>query len=143
MDVLSNLVRVSLPNYLASLPIPDSFTGWFRLGVRDWAYLVPFGAAVAGISYLAYDKVSTLMGCCPGKAVAVAAEPKKPMVNLEVKKDMAKVVDSFDIEDVGDKAVYCRCWRSAKFPYCDGAHTKHNNETGDNVGPLIVSKKSN
>ena len=43
---------------------------------------------------------------------------QKPMVNLEVKKDMAKVVDSFDIEDVGDKAVYCRCWRSAKVRDC-------------------------
>lgn len=28
-----------------------------------------------------------------------------------------------------------------QFPYCDGAHTKHNEETGDNVGPLIIKKK--
>lgn len=28
-----------------------------------------------------------------------------------------------------------------QFPYCDGAHAKHNEETGDNVGPLIIKKK--
>jgi CDGSH-type Zn-finger protein len=37
------------------------------------------------------------------------------------------------------KKVYCRCWLSDKFPLCDGAHAKHNEATGDNVGPLIVS----
>ncbi|GAA6092745.1 CDGSH iron-sulfur domain-containing protein 1 isoform X1 [Tachysurus ichikawai] len=65
----------------------------------------------------------------------------KGKVNLEVDKDNTKVVHSFDIEDLGKKAVYCRCWRSKKFPYCDGAHTKHNEETGDNVGPLIIKRK--
>lgn len=65
----------------------------------------------------------------------------KPKVNLDVQKDNPKVVHAFDIEDLGDKAVYCRCWRSKKFPYCDGAHTKHNQETGDNVGPLIIKHK--
>lgn len=38
----------------------------------------------------------------------------KGKVNLEINKDSAKVVHSFDIEDVGKKAVYCRCWRSKK-----------------------------
>ncbi|XP_026774511.1 CDGSH iron-sulfur domain-containing protein 1 isoform X2 [Pangasianodon hypophthalmus] len=65
----------------------------------------------------------------------------KGKVNLEINKDSAKVVHSFDIEDISKKAVYCRCWRSKKFPYCDGAHTKHNEETGDNVGPLIIKRR--
>ncbi|XP_020309270.1 CDGSH iron-sulfur domain-containing protein 1-like [Oncorhynchus nerka] len=65
----------------------------------------------------------------------------KPKVNLDLQKDDPKVVHAFDIEDLGDKAVYCRCWRSKKFPYCDGAHAKHNEETGDNVGPLIMKRK--
>uniref|UniRef100_A0A671MKY2 CDGSH iron-sulfur domain-containing protein 2 n=2 Tax=Sinocyclocheilus anshuiensis TaxID=1608454 RepID=A0A671MKY2_9TELE len=63
-------------------------------------------------------------------------------VNMSVNKDSPKVVHSFDMEDIGNKAVYCRCWRSKKFPYCDGTHTKHNEETGDNVGPLIIKKKT-
>ncbi|XP_014013513.1 CDGSH iron-sulfur domain-containing protein 1 [Salmo salar] len=65
----------------------------------------------------------------------------KPKVNLDLQKDDPKVVHAFDMEDLGDKAVYCRCWRSKKFPYCDGAHAKHNEETGDNVGPLIMKRK--
>lgn len=32
MEALSSLVKVTLPNYLSNLPIPDSFTGWFKLG---------------------------------------------------------------------------------------------------------------
>ena len=29
-----------------------------------------------------------------------------------------------------------------QFPQCDGTHNKHNQETGDNVGPLIVKRKT-
>ena len=39
---------------------------------------------------------------------------------------------------VGKKAVMCRCWKSGTFPLCDASHVKHNKETGDNVGPLII-----
>lgn len=28
-----------------------------------------------------------------------------------------------------------------QFPLCDGSHIKHNEETGDNVGPLIIKRK--
>ncbi|KAK7899463.1 hypothetical protein WMY93_020316 [Mugilogobius chulae] len=78
---------------------------------------------------------------------------KNNKVNTCIQKDSPKVVHSFDMEDIGAKAVYCRCWKSRRyfclrflhlspfFPYCDGAHTKHNDETGDNVGPLIIKRK--
>lgn len=36
MYVLSTLVRVTIPNYLAGLPIPDSFGGWFKLGGKNF-----------------------------------------------------------------------------------------------------------
>ena len=62
-------------------------------------------------------------------------------LNPSIKKDVEKVVDTIKIGEVpGAKGVFCRCWRSAKFPYCDGAHAKHNAATGDNVGPLIIDK---
>ncbi|OTF78565.1 hypothetical protein BLA29_006235 [Euroglyphus maynei] len=34
------------------------------------------------------------------------------------------------------KISYCRCWKSTKFPLCDGEHKCHNRENDDNVGPL-------
>jgi CDGSH-type Zn-finger protein len=39
----------------------------------------------------------------------------------------------------GSTVAVCRCWQSDKFPYCDGTHRKHNAETGDNVGPAIIT----
>ena len=56
------------------------------------------------------------------------------MVNLE----SSKVVHQEKLE-AGEKKVYCRCWKSGTFPLCDASHPKHNEATGDNVGPLIVS----
>jgi len=71
----------------------------------------------------------------------------KGHVNDKVKKDEAKVVDTVDCNEIeklvqfkDGKVVMCRCWKSDTFPYCDGAHVKHNKETGDNVGPLIIKK---
>ena len=61
-------------------------------------------------------------------------------INLNVKKDVPKLVDTFDVEDLGKKTIFCRCWRSKKFPYCDGAHSEHNKACNDNVGPLIIQK---
>lgn len=86
-------------------------------------------AGAAAVSVLVY------------KAFFSTNKSSKSKVNLDLQKDNPKVVHAFDIEDLGDKAVYCRCWRSKKFPFCDGAHAKHNEETGDNVGPLIIKRK--
>lgn len=60
---------------------------------------VTAGATAAGILLLQYFS--------KGSGV-------KPKVNLDLQKDNPKVVHAFDIEDLGDKAVYCRCWRSKK-----------------------------
>src|SRR5689334_19905214 len=75
-------------------------------------------------------------------------KPKKHVINLAVKKESAKVVDTVDCS-VGEiekivqykdgKVVMCRCWKSKSFPYCDGTHTTHNTENGDNIGPLIIN----
>ena len=61
--------------------------------------------------------------------------------NKMIKKNQAKVVCSFDIEDLPDKVAFCRCWQSKKFPYCDGSHNAHNKATGDNLGPLCLARK--
>ncbi|XP_036605960.1 CDGSH iron-sulfur domain-containing protein 1-like [Trichosurus vulpecula] len=90
---------------------------------------VALTAGTAVVGYLAY------------KRFLVKEKRYRSMVNLTIQKDNPKVVHAFDMEDLEEKAVYCRCWRSKKFPFCDGAHTKHNEETSDKVGPLIIKKK--
>lgn len=66
-----------------------------------------------------------------------AAQP----INPSIRKDEAKVVDKVDVSGEDKPQVFCRCWRSGTFPMCDAAHVKHNEATGDNVGPLIIECK--
>lgn len=35
MEPISNVVKVSLANYLADLPLPNSVLGWFRIGCKS------------------------------------------------------------------------------------------------------------
>lgn len=75
-------------------------------------------------------------------------QSKLPVViNNKIKKNEPKVVDIVDCNEIENlvqykdgKIVMCRCWKSDTFPYCNGAHVKHNKETGDNIGPLIIKK---
>lgn len=68
-----------------------------------------------------------------------APKPAKPArFNTSIKLDEAKVVDKVNV-DKTEKKVLCRCWKSKNFPYCDGSHAKYNEETGDNLGPVIIN----
>lgn len=92
------------------------------------------GTALA-VSYAAYLTYSI------SKKDTAGGDIKGNRVNNHIKKDLPKVVDTVDVEDLGNKSVFCRCWKSKKFPYCDGAHVTHNKNCNDNVGPLIVQKR--
>uniref|UniRef100_A0A5F5PM81 CDGSH iron sulfur domain 1 n=1 Tax=Equus caballus TaxID=9796 RepID=A0A5F5PM81_HORSE len=71
----------------------------------EWIAAVTFAAGTAVIGYLAYKRFY-------GKD-----HRNKSMVNPHIQKDNPKVVHAFDMEDLGDKAVYCRCWRSKKLDF--------------------------
>ncbi|CAM9677413.1 unnamed protein product [Ectocarpus sp. 6 AP-2014] len=77
------------------------------------------------------------------RAETARAAEKINTIEFELDKPKASQASSgvvtMDSVDAGGKKVYCRCWKSGTFPLCDGAHVKHNEATGDNVGPLIVS----
>lgn len=47
------------------------------------------------------------------KAFCPEAHPKaSSVVNPTILKKNEKVVDTVDVEDISEKAVFCRCWRS-------------------------------
>ncbi|KAH0951870.1 hypothetical protein HN011_001276 [Eciton burchellii] len=130
MEPIAHLIKVSIPNYLAGLPIPDSIGGWFRLGVRDWFALLPPTTLLAGVGYMSY------------KTFYPYFVPASPVhINNKIRKDVNKVVDTVEIEDLSQDLAFCRCWRSNNWPYCDGSHGQHNKELGDNVGPLLLKNK--
>lgn len=69
--------------------------------VKDWLSLIPPTAAVGGLVYMSY------LAFCP------EARPKpSTKVNRSVRLAEAKVVDMIDIEDIAEKAAFCRCWKS-------------------------------
>lgn len=55
----------------------------------------------AGFGYMAYKAF------CPH-----GRPPASAIVNPSILKKTEKVVDTIDVEDISEKAVFCRCWRS-------------------------------
>lgn len=114
----------------------EDFVGFWALQskwdmVSEWLRLLPFLGVLALLGYLAVRPF------LPKKK-----QQKDSLINLKIQKENPKVVNEINIEDLClTKAAYCRCWRSKTFPACDGSHNKHNELTGDNVGPLILKKK--
>ena len=41
-------------------------------------------------------------------------------VNTSYQLGSAKVVDTVAADSLGPKTAFCRCWKSKKFPLCDG-----------------------
>ncbi|CAK4611409.1 hypothetical protein AeMF1_021705 [Aphanomyces euteiches] len=136
MEVVRKVLKIDLPKYLKSLPIPSTVSGFAKLTPDEWQTLAPL--------------LVTLVVLLVTILASVFGGSKKPApskrINTKISLDKEKVVDTCDIEDMFTKGslkcVLCRCWKSKKFPFCDGSHTEHNKQTGDNVGPLIIQKKA-
>ncbi|VDP94570.1 unnamed protein product [Echinostoma caproni] len=92
--------------------------------------------AVIGTTHL-----TTALGYSVYTTVMLHMGKHKCHINPNISKHLNKCATVIDVESITGKTAYCRCWRSAKFPLCDGAHNKHNEETGDNIGPLVIEPK--
>jgi CDGSH-type Zn-finger protein len=75
----------------------------------------------------------------PGaEATAARAEATaNARVNTKVDLTSSKVVSTISVAP-GEKLYVCRCWKSSKFPLCDGSHMGHNKSCGDNLGPAMI-----
>ncbi|XP_043407697.1 CDGSH iron-sulfur domain-containing protein 1 isoform X1 [Chelonia mydas] len=98
----------------------------------EWVAAISLAAGAAAVGYLAYTRFLSKDKCC------------KAMVNLHIQKDNPKVVHAFDMEDLGDKAVYCRCWRSKKVKRIHQVEMElvFKNELGEvpGTGPTLLSQ---
>ena len=123
--------KVQLPDYLESLPLPSSVAESYTLTYNQWLQLVPF------ISFFIYIAFSPFINFLIN--TQLRKRHQHPRINRNQQQSEIKVVNTFDIENLGNKTLFCRCWCSKTFPYCDGSHDAHNKETGDNVGPLTIT----
>lgn len=151
------LLQVDLPRYLKGLPLPRTFNGFLKLKQDEWLYLAPLLIAIFVLLF------SIFAGGKSGPK-----DPKGLRVNRKIQLEKEKVADVIPVTEIEEiakgkdgKCAMCRCWKSKKvgrcscwmhvvkmdldsqalalqFPYCDGAHMKHNKQTGDNVGPLVL-----
>lgn len=67
--------------------------------------------AFSGKDLMAYVPIATTIGLTI-YVVWQAMRPKTGLINPDIQKTKEKVVDNFDVEDVGEKLSLCRCWRS-------------------------------
>lgn len=63
---------------------------------------MPPTAVVAGLGYMSY------LSFCPEARKCA----KITRVNKSIRLEDAKVADFVDIEDIAEKAAFCRCWKS-------------------------------
>jgi len=69
-----------------------------KMSTEDWMRYIPVAVVSGFAAYVAFRTFSC----------------KKDTVNQSIQKDLDKVVNVVDIEDLGEKGVFCRCWRSKK-----------------------------
>lgn len=137
MNYLNHLVTDQVPSFFKNIPIPKTFggfldlkrmTNWYDKGtlkicsfdvlifaVYDWARLVAITGAVGFASYISVQGIITML---PEHIIAKLPAPckrgKHRRMNKCIEKDRAKCNHHIDIEELGDKTSFCRCWRSAK-----------------------------
>lgn len=97
---LNYQVSMTINNFVVNV-IVALFYITFTILVRDLLSLVPPTAALAGFTYITYRAF------CPHGRPA----PSK-RINHIILKSNPKVVDTVDIENIDEKAVFCRCWKS-------------------------------
>ena len=97
----------------------------FNLKKKPWANLEGAGS----------EEIVNVVRQCPSKALSIKGVKFKEKVNSNVEVTLipggpvivrggATVSDRKNKEVFNETVAFCRCSRSAKFPYCDGTHAQ-------------------
>ena len=108
MEAVYHYFKVQLPGYFKALPLPKSFAGFATLTRSQWLQLMPFFIFVFIFLYLLLS---------PFLSPLFRGRKPRPHINKKIKKTEKKVVNTFDIEDIGDKKAFCRCWKSSEVKF--------------------------
>lgn len=111
-----------MPAYLKAVPLPKTFQGFLNLNREEWLELLPLLILVSILFYLALSPIFSKLShfkifafpSSPFVGLLFTKKKKRPHINTKVDKDKEKVATNFPIEDLEDKKVFCRCWKSNK-----------------------------
>jgi len=149
---LDNQVFVATPS-----PARDTEAGYVAWGhssvVNAWGEVISKAGEGEEIIYAEIDveSVSSVRAMIPISGqrrddLYSVLDKEKPQAELRMNTsyqlESSKVVDTFAASELPAKTVFCRCWKSKKFPLCDGSHGKHNKACCDNLGPVIVTQET-
>lgn len=114
MDVVHYFFTKQLPRYFLNLPLPRTFGGFAELSGKEWLDLMPL---IGFIFLFLMMLVGQFFEGKPSNKGDGAPAAKETIVNPSIDKEKEKIAQSFDIEDLGKKTVFCRCWRSKKVSF--------------------------
>lgn len=105
MKAVHYCIKEQLPEYLKSLPLPKSFSGFAALTGAQWLQLLPFLIVIFIFLFIFLSPILSPLW-------KRKKSSQYSHVNEMIKKNEKKIVDIFNIEDIGDKKSFCRCWKS-------------------------------
>ena len=114
MNTIHDFVRVHLPNYFRSIPVPKDVSGLTNLSGSECLRLMAFFLLVFMILYSLIRTIFFSSASSSKQPPKTLEKLDDRVVNLTILKEKEKVATAKDIEDLDEKQAFCRCWRSAK-----------------------------
>ena len=100
MEYAHKALTQAIPGYLAGMPFPKTLAGFADLSGEDWIQLAPFLAFSFCLFFF--------------PAVFQPKEKESGRCNTKIDLKNEKVVNKGAAPAKGEKAAYCRCWKSKK-----------------------------
>lgn len=140
MEQLKLVLTQTIPQYLTELELPSSWSGFLTYTVAQWKQLLPLVVAVLLPPILLLSFVLPLVSKGTDSN-RTSSKIRQADAVANVEKDVRTQIALEEVEDIcknseKGRVSFCRCWRSNKYPYCDGSHREC-----QGLGPLVITAK--